>query len=94
MSKRLVKVQEFDRSTLIDIYLDGFTSGLTTAAAHAGHMSGDEADAYADRIALAIKADPAQMEMVRREVLERVTGMLDQNAGTRTLKIDLGGDGR
>lgn len=51
MSKRLVRVQEFDRSTLLDIWLDGFTSGLTTAAKNLTGCSGEMAGEFADEIA-------------------------------------------
>ena len=94
MSKRLVKVQEFDRSTLLDIWLDGFTSGLTTAAKNLTGCSGEMADEFADEIARGIMNDPAAMEMVRREVRERVTGMFDPNADTRELGIDTAGGAR
>lgn len=94
MSKRLVKVQEFDRSTLLDIWLDGFTSGLTTAAKNLTGCSGEMAAEFADEIARGIMNDPAAMEMVRREVRERVTGMFDPNADTRELGIDTAGGAR
>ena len=94
MSKRLVKVQEFDRSTLLDIWLDGFTSGLTTAAKNLTGCSGEMAAEFADEIARGIMNDPAAMEMVRREVRERVTGMFDPNADTRELWIDTAGGAR
>ncbi|MCC9181167.1 MULTISPECIES: hypothetical protein [Mycolicibacterium] len=89
MSKHLV-VEEFDRSILLDIWLDGFTSGLTTAAKDIAKCSDEMADKFADDIALAVKNDPASMEMVRREVLERVTGLFDPNRGTRELGIERG----
>ena len=94
MSKRLVKVQEFDRSTLLDIWLDVFTSGLTTAAKNLTGCSGEMAAEFADEIARGIMNDPAAMEMVRREVRERVTGMFDPNADTRELGIDTAGGAR
>ena len=94
MSKqRLVKLQEFDRSTLLDIWLDGFVSGLSTAAQGLTNCSGEEADQFADEIAKSMRDDPAAMEMIRREVFERVMGMVDANPATKELKVTFGGAG-
>ena len=86
--KRLVKVQEFDRSTLLDIWMDGFVSGLASAARTLTNCSGEEADQFADRSALSMRNDPAVMETIRREVLERVMGMVDDNPATKELKVN------
>ena len=91
MTQRLVKVQEFDRSTLIDIYMDAFVSGLASAAQTITGCTGAEADAFADRSADAMRDDPAVMETIRRQVLERVMGMVDANEATTELKVDMGG---
>lgn len=89
MPERLVKVQEFDRSTLLDIWLDGFTSGLTTAAQNLTGCGGDMADKFADDVVRGLGEDPAAMELIRREVFERVTGMFDANADTRELTVNI-----
>lgn len=85
--KRLVKVQEFDRSTLLDIWMDGFVSGMASAAQTITNCDGEEADQFANRSALAMRNDPAVMETVRREVLERAMGMVDDNPATKELKV-------
>ncbi|WP_157680190.1 hypothetical protein [Mycobacterium dioxanotrophicus] len=82
-------MQEFDRSTLLDIWLDGFTSGLTTAAQNLSGCGGDMADKFADDVVIGIKKDPAAMETIRREVFERVTGMFDANEATRELTVNI-----
>lgn len=86
--QRLVKVQEFDRSTLLDIWLDGFVSGLSSAAQTITNCSGEEAYQFADHAALSMRNDPAVMETIRREVLERVMGMVDDNPATKELKVN------
>lgn len=87
MSERLVKVEEFDRSVLIDIYMDGFMSGMASAAQTITKCSGEDADQFSDRAALSMRNDPAVMETIRREVLERVMGMVEKNSPTKELKV-------
>lgn len=81
---------------LLDIRLDGITTGYATAMltiAVAAGMSQDEAERYADdeadRALLAIKRDPLAMEEQRREVRERLAGV---DSGPRTVRTIDGGE--
>ena len=81
---------------LLDIRLDGITTGYATAMltiAAASGMSQDEAERYADdeadRALLAIKRDPLAMEEQRREVRERLAGV---DSGPRTVRTIDGGE--
>lgn len=89
MPKQLMKVQEFDRSSILDVWLDGFVSGLSTAAKNFTECSAEQADEFAHMVALSITNDPAAMETVRREVFERLTGMIDANPATKEMKLNI-----
>lgn len=70
-----VIVERFDSSVLIDIWMDGFTSGVTSLALFVN--GGDEADAdvAGDNFAKRLRDDPAAMETVRQGVMERLRGI-------------------
>lgn len=70
-----VIVERFDSSILIDIWMDGLISGVSSLALHVN--GGDEADAdvAGDILAKRMRDDPAAMETVRRNVLERLQGI-------------------
>lgn len=89
MPKQLVKIQEFDRSSILDVWLDGLVSGLSTAAKNFTKCSDEQANEFADMVALSITNDPAAMETVRREVFERLTGMIDANPATKEMKLNV-----
>ncbi|KAB7752903.1 hypothetical protein [Mycolicibacterium mucogenicum] len=82
-----VFMQPFDASTLIDIYLDGYTTGVASLALT---VTGDEseADKAADHYAQALMADPAAMEVVRHEVMERLKGIMGH---PHTLRVQAAG---
>ncbi|GAA2440782.1 hypothetical protein [Mycolicibacterium llatzerense] len=69
-----VYMQPFDSSILVDIYLDGYTTGVASLALS---VTGDtaKADEAADHYAKAIMSDPIAMEVVRQEVMERLKGI-------------------
>ena len=69
-----IRAQPFDRSVVIDIYLDGLCTGAATAAMLLGFAEAD-ADRIADDVATKVRDDPAAMEQVRKEVLERIKGI-------------------
>jgi hypothetical protein len=68
-------VQPLDTSVLIDIWLDGFTSGCTTSFIALTEATEEAADTWADHVCKALANDPAAMETVRKEVRERVLGI-------------------
>lgn len=71
-----VHVQKLDASVLVDIWLDGFTSGCTTAfIALTENADEEKADAWADEVAKALANDPACMETIRNEIKERLLGI-------------------
>jgi hypothetical protein len=61
-------------SKLVDIWLDGFTSGASSMAATLGR-DGDRADALAQWLVAGIRSDPLAVEQVRREIFERMAGV-------------------
>lgn len=69
-----IKMQPFDRSVLIQIWLDGAATGFATAAMTVG-LDAAAADKFSDEMVAAIQGDPAAMEQVRKEVLERIQGI-------------------
>lgn len=69
-----IKMQPLDRSALIQIWLDGACTGLATAAMTFG-FTDTEADKFADMMVKAMQTDPAAMEQVRKQVLERLQGI-------------------
>lgn len=69
-----MKLQRLDASVLIDIWLDGFASGVSSLAKNAGATNA-EADSLADELSKATANDPAALEMVRAEVRERIQGI-------------------
>ncbi|OZC62340.1 hypothetical protein CH267_02045 [Rhodococcus sp. 06-621-2] len=73
MSAGLSKANVSD--ALIDIYLDGMCTGLATGAMNFGGATEDQADAIADTAMEHLKADPASMEQVRQQIIERLTGV-------------------
>jgi len=76
MSEPKVHLQKLDASVLVEIWLDGFTSGCTTAfIALTENADEEKADAWADLVAKALMDDPACMENVRNEVKERLLGI-------------------
>lgn len=71
-----VHLQKLDTSVLLDIWLDGFTSGCTTAFIALKKPDSEEtADAWADEVAKALANDPACMETIRNEIKERLLGI-------------------
>lgn len=76
--------QPFDKSVLIAIYLDGFGTGVGSAALSLGRMSEQDADKASDKMVAAVQNDPAVMETIRREVFERITGV---ESGPYTLTV-------
>lgn len=73
-SDKRVIVEEFDRSILIDIYLDGVCTGIASAAMQ---LTKDPkfSDDLADDMVRSLKSDPLAMEMIRTEVKERMLGI-------------------
>jgi len=82
--KTKVIVQPLDSSVLIDIYLDGFMTGAASCALNYSQGDDAEADRVSNALVRAIKADPAAMEEVRREVRERLLGIEGE---TRNLNV-------
>ncbi|WP_070917001.1 hypothetical protein [Mycobacteroides chelonae] len=82
--KPKVIVQPLDSSVLIDIYLDGFITGAATCSLSYSQGDDAEADQVSETLVRAVKADPAAMEEVRREVRERLLGIQGE---TRNLNV-------
>lgn len=59
---------------LVDIWLDGFASGVATTSKNLAGYSDQRADKFADFAASAITGDPAAFETVRNEVRARLKG--------------------
>lgn len=71
---KIVQAQNLDASALIDIYLDGVCTGAASMALQVG-LPEDRADAIADEVVRVLTSDPAAMECVRKEVIERIQGI-------------------
>lgn len=71
-----VHLQKLDASVLVDIWLDGFTSGCTTSfIAFTKPADEEAADMWADEVCKALVGDPACMETIRNEIKERLLGI-------------------
>ncbi|MEC4838142.1 hypothetical protein R2360_00120 [Mycobacteroides chelonae] len=70
-----VIIERFDSSVLIDIWLAGFISGVSSLALTLNGGKVADADIAGDKFAKRMRDDPAAMETVRREVLELVRGI-------------------
>lgn len=70
-----VIVERFDSSVLIDIWLAGFISGVSSLALTINGGDVADADTAGDNFATRMRNDPAALETVRREVLELVRGI-------------------
>lgn len=75
MSPQVVHVQNLDASVLVDIFLDGFSTGIASAAKTFGGSDDTEADALADRFVAEMQRDPLVMEGVRISIRERLQGI-------------------
>lgn len=63
---------------LVTIWMDGFTSGATSALSTFGKGAHpEECDRMADYLADGLRSDRLSMEEVRSEVTERLTGRFD-----------------
>lgn len=60
-------------SLLVDIWLDGFVSGVSTAAGIGG-ANDAESHEVAMRLGSSVARDPAALEMTRRSINDRITG--------------------
>ena len=76
-------IQKLDINNLVDIYLDGFATGISTLALN---ITGNEAEAdrVADEITQRLIGDPAAMETLRQEIYDRFTGV---NNGPHNLRV-------
>lgn len=78
--------EEFDRSVLIDIYLDGFGTGAGSAALQFPGVTTEFADQLVGAMCSALMNDPAAMEVIRNEVLDRLLKRnLDANPKNMTV---------
>jgi hypothetical protein len=67
---------------LLEIWLDGYCSGINTAACRSG-MPEDEAHALAYDECHSIQRDPIAIEQLKAEVLERINGV---DTGPKTIR--------
>lgn len=83
-------VKHVDSEVLLDIWLDGFSSGMATLILNASEGHDDAPpemvqDAMVQRIVGEIMSDPAAMETARQKIFARVLGAPQFG----TIKLDL-----
>lgn len=73
-------------SLLVDIWLDGFVSGVSTAAGLGG-ANDAESHEIAMRLGASIARDPAALEMTRRSINDRITGTNMERCEVLTVEV-------
>lgn len=73
-------------SLLVDIWLDGFVSGVSTAAGLGG-ANDAESHEIAMRLGSSIARDPAALEMTRRSINGRITGTNMERCEVLTVEV-------
>mgnify|MGYP000128359992 CR=1 FL=1 len=91
MIESKVFMQKLDTSVLIDIFMDGVTTGIGSFAMTMTDGDEQAADKIADAFVAAMFGDPAVMETVRRNVAERLQGI---EGSPHSLRIHQVGDGK
>lgn len=78
-----MKVHAITMNDLIDVYLDGFASGVLTIQVNLGAPR-DQAWEFAQQVAAQVTADPAIVEMIRGKITDRLGG---RDSGPRFLPM-------
>jgi hypothetical protein len=76
-----------DDKILLDIYLDGFMSGATTAISNFMTNNTDLSDLMAHTFVVAVTNDEATMAVVRQHIQDRLDGKDDSDNETVTIKL-------
>lgn len=84
MAKARVAVGNDAMNLLIDLYMNGFVTGASSALATYTKADDATADRLTDHLAEGLRADPLAIEQVRRQVAETFAG-IDSGEVTWTL---------